>query len=228
MPTTPISEKRLAANRANAARSTGPRSEEGKARSAQNALKHGITAAKFAVPELDEPDAFANLRADAVALYQPSNSQELFAVERIVLAQLALLRCAALEASLYSASLEEPPAPEDAPEPSAGNRQAALGRGFQRQLASWSLFLRYQAQTERQYRRAIEDLERLKMIPQDLPNEPTAPAKLEDSTDLEKLLRLPARLPFHDESGALVNFMPRAQRPAWVGPVIEQLVRMRA
>jgi hypothetical protein len=35
----PVSDKQLAANRANAAQSTGPRSHEGKARSAQNARK---------------------------------------------------------------------------------------------------------------------------------------------------------------------------------------------
>src|SRR5438105_1204336 len=38
------SPKRLAANRANAAKSTGPRTEAGKARSAQNARTHGFTA----------------------------------------------------------------------------------------------------------------------------------------------------------------------------------------
>lgn len=38
-----ISEKRLAANRQNAQRSTGPRTEEGKAVSRQNSLKHGMT-----------------------------------------------------------------------------------------------------------------------------------------------------------------------------------------
>ena len=38
----PISEKRLQANRANAKRSTGPRTQRGKAASRRNALKHGI------------------------------------------------------------------------------------------------------------------------------------------------------------------------------------------
>ena len=41
--------------------------------------------------------------------------------------------------------------------------------------ASWSLFLRYQAQAERHYRRAVEEFERLKALrgelPDDLPNE---------------------------------------------------------
>ena len=37
-------EKQTAANRANAQRSTGPRTAEGKARSSQNALKTGIDA----------------------------------------------------------------------------------------------------------------------------------------------------------------------------------------
>ena len=37
-----MSERQLAANRANALRSTGPQPPEGKAKSARNALKHGI------------------------------------------------------------------------------------------------------------------------------------------------------------------------------------------
>jgi hypothetical protein len=39
----PVSERRLAANRANGLKSTGPRTAEGKTRSSLNALRHGIT-----------------------------------------------------------------------------------------------------------------------------------------------------------------------------------------
>ncbi len=188
-PKTPVSPKQLAANRANAAKSTGPRTAPGRARSAQNARKHGFTASTFAVVRLEDLQEVAHLKDDLVALYQPVNSQEFFAIERIALAQQALLRAARLEAGLFTTCLNEAcdclgtPITLMNPELAgdgdieitrAQNRNYLLGEGFQqmaRKSNSWSLFLRYQAQAERHYRRAVEELERLKALRGELPNE---------------------------------------------------------
>lgn len=51
-----VSEKKLAANRANARRSTGPITPEGKAASRANALVHGLTANVVAVPGEDQAE----------------------------------------------------------------------------------------------------------------------------------------------------------------------------
>src|SRR3569623_612382 len=83
----PISEKRLAANRENAKLSTGPRTQEGKARSARNAVRHGFRSSSFAVVRLEDLDQVEKFKADAVACYRPVNSQELVAVERIAMTQ---------------------------------------------------------------------------------------------------------------------------------------------
>jgi hypothetical protein len=93
-----ISEKQLAANRANAQRSTGPRTPEGRLRASLNSRKQGLAASTFTAEGVEESGELQNLIDDAVAFYQPQNSQEQFAVERIALCQLAILRAYRLEA----------------------------------------------------------------------------------------------------------------------------------
>ena len=187
----------LAANRANAVKSTGPRTPEGKARSAQNARKHGFTASTFAVIQLEDLHQVEHLRADLIAVYQPVNSQELFAIERIALTQQAILRAARLETGLFTSCLNDvldgcgnpmfPTSPEldgigDIEITRVQNRNWVLGEGFRRcvdQSNTWTLFIRYQTQAERQYRRAIEEFERLKALRPELPNEPILDAQPE-------------------------------------------------
>jgi hypothetical protein len=55
-----LSEKQIAANRANAKKSTGPRTPQGKTRSSQNATRHGITAQTLIMTDEDRKayDAF--------------------------------------------------------------------------------------------------------------------------------------------------------------------------
>ncbi|MGO9261144.1 MAG: hypothetical protein ACLQU1_33275 [Bryobacteraceae bacterium] len=172
-----ISEKQRTANRANAARSTGPRTPQGKARSAQNSRKHGFAGAVFGVVRLEELDAVSNLKADLVSVHHPANAQELFALERIALAQQALLRVARLEAGLFTCALDRALDPDsDAPTRPmsnalvsdidvlrAQNRNLALADSFRQMVSqsdAWKLFFRYPSQTERDYRRATEEFDR--------------------------------------------------------------------
>ena len=202
--TKPASERQIAANRANAARSTGPTSPNGLARSSRNSLKHGLATSKFTVVRLEDIDEIARLRADMVACYRPVNSQELMALERMAIAQQQILRAARLESGMFTSCMNESFGPDGAPRlpleddltrdievTVALNRNFLLADGFQilaRKGDSFQLLLRYQAQVERLYRRAVEEYERLKKLRPELPNEPItsadlAPEPQENTTD---------------------------------------------
>jgi len=86
-----ISARKLAANRANARKSTGPRSAAGKARSARNATTHGLFCHAAVLPGEDEL-AFARLRAGMMLSLNPQDTVELMLVDRIVLANWKLRR----------------------------------------------------------------------------------------------------------------------------------------
>jgi hypothetical protein len=90
------SERRIRANRANARRSTGPRSDAGKARAAKNALRHGL-AIPLVVDEgfADDVEARARLLAG-----QSANAERLACARRIAEADSALRRVRAYRQAL--------------------------------------------------------------------------------------------------------------------------------
>ena len=75
------SDARRVANRANAQKSTGPRSREGKARSSQNATRHGLTRSSA-----DDPAAQGRLAGQAASLAGEAASPALLAQAQLVAA----------------------------------------------------------------------------------------------------------------------------------------------
>ena len=84
-------EKQIAANRKNAQRSTGPRTPEGKARSAMNALKHGLTSRGGPFPG-EDPNEFTDHQLQMSRDLDPNGPVEAFLAERICRLSWFLLR----------------------------------------------------------------------------------------------------------------------------------------
>jgi hypothetical protein len=77
--------QKSAANAANARYSTGPTSARGKARSSQNAVKHGLTAAKPVIPPERKQD-FDQLEAELREEISPQSAIERTAFDQLVYA----------------------------------------------------------------------------------------------------------------------------------------------
>src|SRR3982074_3553757 len=63
----------------NAAHSTGPRTEEGKAVSSQNGLKHGLASGTLLIPG-EDPAAYDELVADLIRQHEPQTPGEEIAI----------------------------------------------------------------------------------------------------------------------------------------------------
>src|SRR5919106_368869 len=97
-----LSPARAAASRRNGAKSRGPKSPEGKARSAQNALKHGLRAQKHMVLPGESTTAFEALEAALLEELAPEGALQTVLARRVVAAASRLERAEHLEAGLFT------------------------------------------------------------------------------------------------------------------------------
>jgi len=135
----PVSPQKLAANRANAQRSSGPQTVEGKERASQNSYKHGFYAQRL----FPNSELFARDGADYNRIvaaygnhYSPVGYLEKLCVEKIAVQSLRLARL-------------------------LGHEQKVLALGAPFEQRSVDKILRYESTVNRQLEKAIDLLERL-------------------------------------------------------------------
>jgi hypothetical protein len=95
-----MTEAQMNANRENAKKSSGPKTDAGKANSSRNATKHGLTAANPLLPG-EEPDGLQRLRNDLCCRFRPVGDGEEMLVSRIADLQWRLSRVLTHEGGIY-------------------------------------------------------------------------------------------------------------------------------
>jgi hypothetical protein len=157
----PVSPEKLAANRANAEHSTGPRTEAGKEKSAQNAWRHGFFAKRLFSKEQRARDGsdYGLLLNGLRNYYQPIGFMEDVGVDTIAAELLRSARILSYE-------------------------QEHLNSFEPFESHSVDRILRYQAANSRQLAQAIERLERLQEMRRAKSNQdPPSDAEIDNPSD---------------------------------------------
>jgi hypothetical protein len=131
------SEARQIANSANALLSTGPRTDEGKARSSQNARKHGLTSAEI-VLAFEDREEFEELQSQLNADIRPQGALQEILFDDIVAAAWNLRRIRRMEYALTDSAAHYMDLVEDVELTTRLDRlarhQTRIERSFQRAL----------------------------------------------------------------------------------------------
>jgi hypothetical protein len=96
-----LSEAQLRANRANAQKSTGPKTPEGKSKSRLNAFRHGITGQVINLPP-EEMQAYLAFNKEQIQAHAPANPIEKQLAQTIIDTQWRLNASRAHELSLFA------------------------------------------------------------------------------------------------------------------------------
>jgi hypothetical protein len=139
------SEAQLAANRANAQSSTGPKSEQGKLISSHNALKTGLTGRTIVLPT-DDVAAYQSLVALINKKFAPANDVEQHLTQTIADTEWRLLRIPTLESGFYAlgrhelaADCAQEPGNDADPQLRAAMLEAHIFRTYQKDLRNLAL-----------------------------------------------------------------------------------------
>jgi hypothetical protein len=125
-----ITEAKFAANRANAQKSTGPATPEGKARSSRNSFKHGLYSKQLVVGA-EEAAALDTLKADLRAEHQPANETERILANELAEQFWRLRRARAYEANMLDSGEVLIPHPN-----LVQRMMSSAERGFHKALAA--------------------------------------------------------------------------------------------
>jgi hypothetical protein len=156
---------RALASRKNGARSRGPRTAAGKARSSRNALKHGLCAKKILVLPEEDAGQFRALEAVLLKELAPVGALQAVLAERVVSAAWRLMRADRLEAEVLAFRC--------APNGDLGLALMRDGNGTR----SFDTVMRYRGAATAELMRALKTLQALQAEARAEAGLPAAPVK---------------------------------------------------
>jgi hypothetical protein len=175
--------------RINGAKSRGPITPAGRAKSSRNSLRHGLSAKSVVLP-YEDAEQFEQLLEAYVDQFDPRTAVEMELVEAIAVARWRLRRTREVETSLLSTELERRK-DDIAKQPvyqSGTERMAYVFKMVSDNSQSLSMLVRYEGALTRSYDRAVKQLNALQRTPPQIrprQNEPTDDAQPEPLTPAE-------------------------------------------
>jgi hypothetical protein len=161
------SEAQVLANRRNAEKSTGPRTEEGKAVVSQNAVKHGLLARQDVIGSEDR-DEFELHRRQMMEELNPGGPVETMLAERIVSLSWRLKRAERIQSEALDCLLSQDLSGSGGdPDPAGADPDLALGRAVVRDFGNERVLdrlLMYERRIEHSLYKAISELDRMKLL----------------------------------------------------------------
>ena len=140
----------IAANRANAQHSPGPKSADGKARSSQNNFRHGFRSQSVLLPG-DDPAEYEALLEELTDHFEANGLTEERFIREMADAEWRLRRVRAHQEDLLTAKIEE--LAQRHPDATPVRLQALAFEALHSETC-FAQFLRYESKFERQYERA--------------------------------------------------------------------------
>jgi hypothetical protein len=212
--------RRINSSRANAARSRGPITPEGKERSSANALRHGLLA-NCVVLKNESSQCFDDLVTQHIERFAPADGVEFAMIEEMVAANWRIRRAWAIENRLMEKAIRNQP---------PGDEVARIAAAFSQLAASPELNLlhRYEARLHRIYQRALNNL--VMLGEPELPNEPNpiseqcAPVAQGPGGDVPEEVDLPTpcSLPASaDASPQIASLLGKRELPNEANPIFE-------
>jgi hypothetical protein len=152
-----ISDRRKKSSRANGAKSHGPTTPEGKKRSSQNAIQHGLLAKCLLLPG-EDAENFEILMQNHERRFQPADGIELGIIEEMCAAYWRLHRVWTMETHTLTHQISTQP---------AGQPVVRMMGAFQNHAAQpgTALMQRYETRLQNMYSRAIRTFKLLRTIP---------------------------------------------------------------
>jgi hypothetical protein len=163
-------------NRANAERSTGPKTTEGKQRSAMNAFRHGLTGQSLML-QPNEMEAYNRLTAEMLSTLKPKTELERQLAQKIIEGYFRLNRLAAVENNMFNFGLIQHTTTTDHDD--RVEVMVAQTRSWFEQANAFDVLGRYETRLSRQLHKYSQDsnASRRNAPPASAPNARPAKAK---------------------------------------------------